>query len=523
MPSFSRRLDLLVASNQTHLLRGGLKGLEKESLRLDMQGRLSTKPHPIGLGSALTHDAITTDYSEALIELITPAFSEVSETLRALANLHRFVLSKLEDEVLLATSMPIGIEGDESIPIADYGRSNIGRMKRIYREGLGHRYGRTMQAIAGLHYNYSFQPALFEALHRLESSTQTARDHVDACYFGVVRNVHRYAWILIYLFGHSPAMTRAFLKGRESLMPRFTAIDKETLALMEATSLRMSDIGYRNDNQNSLEVNFDTLEGYVASLGRAIQQPYPPYEAIGVKVDGVYRQLSDSILQIENEYYSPVRPKQVALSGEMPTLALKKRGVRYLELRVMDLQCFEPAGINEEALRFLEVFVIWCALRPSPPLSPAELSACGTNNLKVACCGRSPTRQVLVDGRAVPLIDEARRLLDELGEVATWLDQGGPSLFQSAIKAHASRLRTPDDTPSARVLEHLLSRKVSFADFALTLSRQHARHWQEDPLSASMQATFEEEAAQSLSQQSLLESTDQMDFDAFLKAYRSQS
>ena len=522
--SFCQRLDRLIQTNQTPLLRGGLKGLEKESLRLDRDGGLAQTPHPRALGSALTHEAITTDYSEALIELITPAFAELQETLGALANLHRFVYSHLGEELLLATSMPIGLHGDECIPIADYGSSNIGRMKRIYREGLGHRYGRTMQSIAGLHYNYSFRPELWGALRALEAPSCGQRDFVDAGYFGVVRNIQRHAWLLIYLFGHSPVMSRSFFEGRESLMTRFRGYGSDTLGLPEATSLRMSDIGYRNDNQNSLEIDFNTLDQYVASLGRAITEPYPPYVALGIEVNGQYRQLNDSILQIENEYYSPVRPKQVAFSGEKPTLALAKRGVRYLEIRVMDLQCFDPMGVSEEAMRFLEVFVSWCLLRESPPLSQEALAECGHNNLKVACCGRRPDREILREGALKSLRETGLKILDECLEVAELLD--GPhsgSLFQAAVLRQRQKINEPDHTPSAQVLAEVEQQEGSFERFALTLSRQHAEHWRNRPLSTPLQATFEEEAAESLDRQKTLEDQDTIDFKDFLEAYRCQS
>jgi glutamate--cysteine ligase len=151
--SHSLRLRYLIDKQQQHLLCNGLKGVEKESLRISKQGSIATTPHPSLLGSALTHPSITTDYSEALLEFITAPFADIKETLNSLHQIHQFVIENLEDEMLLATSMPCGINGDKSIPIAAYGDSNIGKMKQVYRQGLAHRYGRTMQSIAGIHFN----------------------------------------------------------------------------------------------------------------------------------------------------------------------------------------------------------------------------------------------------------------------------------------------------------------------------------------------------------------------------------
>lgn len=522
--SFSIRFDRLVGAGLVPLLRGGLKGLEKESLRLDSAGQISTRMHPQSLGSALTHPLITTDYSEALIELITPAFDDAAQTLAALSDIHRFVLSKLGDEMLLATSMPIGIKGDESIPVARYGSSNIGTMKHVYRQGLSWRYGRTMQAIAGLHYNYSFPEALWPALLTLETPERPMQDGINDAYFGVVRNVHRYGWLLIYLFGNSPALDAKFFTGRESLSNRFEPLDPETYCWPNATSLRMSDIGYKNDTQMSLDISFESLDQYVASLESAINRRHPPYTAIGIKVDGQYRQLNDNILQIENEYYSPVRPKQIANSGEKPTLALRKRGVRYLELRAMDLQCYESGGISLEAMRFLEIFTLWCLIKESPPLTNEAKAAAGRNHLAVACCGRGNDFTLLRDEKEVPLRPYANEILGEMLEIATALDDlDGHRIYRAAIEAQLPRVADVSLTPSARILKTLRDEKISFREFALDLSRRHAIHWRSDALCPQKEAEFRSLAESSWNRQHEIEASDRLDFESFLEAYWHQS
>lgn len=522
--SFSIRFDRLVDAGLVPLLRGGLKGLEKESLRLDAQGRISTRMHPQSLGSALTHPLITTDYSEALIELITPAFNDATQAIDALSDIHRFVLSQLDDEMLLATSMPIGIHGDESIPIARYGSSNIGTMKHVYRQGLSWRYGRTMQAIAGLHYNYSFPEALWPALFALESPKKPLQDGINDAYFGVVRNVHRYGWLLIYLFGNSPALDSTFFSGRESLSNRFEPLDPHTYCWPNATSLRMSDIGYKNDTQMSLDISFESLDQYVASLESAINRQHPPYTAIGIQVDGQYRQLNDNILQIENEYYSPVRPKQIANSGEKPTLALRKRGVRYLELRAMDLQCYESGGISLEAMRFLEIFTLWCLIKESPPLTQEAKAAASRNHLAVACCGRGSDFTLQRDDKEVPLRPYANEILGEMLELATAVDAlDGHRVYRAAIEAQLPRVADISLTPSARILKTLRDERISFREFALDLSRRHAIHWRSNTLRSAKEAEFRNLAEASWVRQKEIEASDQLDFEAFLKAYWQQN
>ncbi|BBA34164.1 glutamate--cysteine ligase [Methylocaldum marinum] len=518
------RLNQLIHAGQQHLLRDGLKGLEKESLRLTSDGIIAHTPHPIGVGSALTHPYITTDYSEALIELITPPYADPAETLRFLKDLHTFVYRNVGDEILLATSMPCGVAGDESIPIAEYGTSNIGRMKHIYRRGLAYRYGRMMQAIAGVHFNYSVNEALWPVLRELEGGGESLSGFISENYFGIVRNVHRYGWLTIYLFGASPAFGKSFFAGREYLASRFSEFDARTLFRPYATSLRMSDIGYKNDSQARLEISFNSLDDYVASLGGAIATPYPLYREIGVKVDGDYRQLNSNILQIENEYYSVVRPKQIAESGEKPTLALKRRGVRYLELRSLDLGCFGSAGVSLEQLRFLEIFLLFCLLEPSPPIASAEKAEAGQNGLAVACCGRMPGFRLLRSGREVPLKDWAEEILDAMRGIAEILDAGDRSRpYTGILEQQTALFSDPALTPSARMLAEMRANRESFDEYALRISSEHARALRDRFLSAERSEFLRRLTEESLEEQMRIEADDKLPFDEFLQRYFAQA
>ena len=139
------------------------RGIEKECLRVTPAGQISTRPHPEALGSALTNPYITTDFSEALLEFITPASAGIQDCLKMLENIHRFSLENLEEqEMFWVCSMPCPLNPDTEIPLAQYGSSNIGRMKTLYRNGLHHRYGSLMQVVAGLHYNFSMPDAFWE-------------------------------------------------------------------------------------------------------------------------------------------------------------------------------------------------------------------------------------------------------------------------------------------------------------------------------------------------------------------------
>jgi glutamate--cysteine ligase len=520
------RLEQLARAGQAHLLRKGLKGLEKESLRITSAGEIARTPHPQALGSALTHPAITTDYSEALIELITPPFEDSADTLAVMEDIHRFVHANIDGELLLATSMPCRIEGDESIPIAAYGSSNIGRMKHVYRRGLGYRYGRAMQAIAGVHFNYSVSEELWPVLRALAGDRRALPEFIADRYFGMVRNIQRFGWLILYLFGSSPAIPKSFLTGRETpLAASFTELDPASWHRPYATSLRMSDIGYRNDNQASLDISFNRLDDYIRDLSHAISTPYAPYQAIGVDVDGEYRQLNANILQIENEYYSTVRPKQVTRSGEMPTLALKKRGVSYLELRSVDLNCYHPSGISLEQLRFLETFMLLSLLADSPPMSTEEKKTAANNMLATACCGRTPGMALIRSDAAVDLRAWAKELCESMAPIAAVLDGGSDGqAFSAALERQYVAIADPEQhLPSARMLREMRGNRESFTEFAQRLSLQHAETLRSHPLEAEKAKAMRCMAEESLAEQEAIEAGDSLAFADFLQRYFAQT
>jgi glutamate--cysteine ligase len=515
---FERRLAGLINSNEPGVLRGGRKGVERESLRVMPDGAIVQTPHPYALGAPLTNEHITTDFSESLIELVTPPFGESWELLQYLCDIHQFVYQHLGDELLWSTSMPSAIDGDASIPLAQFGKSNIGRMKTIYRHGLGVRYGRIMQAISGVHFNYSFPPALWDVLQHVNQSHRTGQDFVSEQYFSVLRNYRRYGWLVLYLFGTSPAVSKSFFGGRETELP---SLDRDTVYEPYGTSLRMSDVGYRNKNQATVSVSVNSLDEYVRDLSRAISTPYPPYEKIGVKVDGVYQQLNANILQIENEYYSHIRPKRIARSGERPTKALQRAGVEYVEVRALDVSAFDPVGVNQNKLRFLEAFLALCLLRESEPISRGEQEALDANHLKVARRGREPGLTLNREGRSFPMVDWARELLDAMQGLCEILDQGEPARpYAAALEQQRAKLDDVARTPSARLLTEMRTSGESFFELSLRMSQLHKDYFLGlYPPNERRLAEFASAAQESHEAQERIEASDRISLDAYLADY----
>lgn len=515
------RLKKLIQHQQGNALYGGLKGLEKESLRVNNDGRIAQTSHPEGLGSALTNPYITTDYSEALLEFITPPFSQANDTLEFMDALHTYTYQHMEDEMLWGTSMPCIVDGEMSIPIAEYGQSNIGKMKHIYRIGLWHRYGRSMQAIAGIHFNYSLPESFWPIYQQLEENTQSKQDFISQCYMDMTRNIHRYGWLILYLFGASPAICKSFLKGQQHSFDEF---DANTLYKPYSTSLRMSDIGYKNDSQSDINISYNNLNDYVSRLLTATQTPVSEYQNIGIKDDdGHYQQLNANILQIENEYYSNVRPKQVTKSGERPSEALKKRGVRYVELRSVDLSPFEPTGVSEQQLYFLEAFMIFCLLQDSP-LMTAEDKACVDKNLtRVASEGRKPGLLLRRNDDSVDLKKWGLEICQEMSQLCDILDaDDADKKYASALEQQIEKLNNAALTPSAIILQSMKQQGLPFFKYAMKQSAQHQQYFKSKTLSAIQQKRFASASKNSIRQQQQLEQNDGVTFDHFLQQYFSQ-
>ena len=485
-------------------LQGIRRGIEKESLRTLPSGALARTPHPAALGSPLTHPHITTDYSESQLELITGVHAGVDDCLDELTQVHQCVYRELAnqgDEQLWVGSMPCGLPPDENIPIGSYGSSNIARAKSVYRMGLGHRYGRRMQTISGIHYNWSM-PGLSNEEH-----------------FALIRNFRRHAFLLLTLFGASPAVCPSFVAGREHGLQ---TLSEHTLYQPHATSLRMGRLGYQSDAQATLAVSYNSLERYAASLHNALTQPYAPYEAIGIKnLGGEYNQLATTLLQIENEFYGTIRPKRVIQPGERPLHALRQRGVEYIEVRCMDLDPFVPVGIAAPTLRFLDVFLLHCLLQDSPPDTPEEIAALGRNQHRTAAFGREPGLKLERGGREVSLVDWAAQLLDECEPIAAALNATHNSTdYSAALAAARAGLGAMDTLPSARVLATLKSDfAASYTGFIRAQATQTQQHLLALPWSAEQQTAFETMARESIDKRCGIEAADTEDFESFRLAY----
>lgn len=495
----------------------GRRGVEKECLRITPEGHLAATPHPAALGSTLAHPHITTDFAEPLLELVTPPTMELDACLEHLRQLHTFAYGCLGSELLWPHSMPCAVDDQATIPIARFGTSNSGRFKTIYRIGLSHRYGAMMQLIAGLHYNFSFHDTLWDLEREADDAPEPLETHRSRRYFDVIRNIQRNLWLLVYLFGASPALPRAFV--RQPNLP-LNPWGDATWVMPFATSLRMSDIGYQNSTQTRLQVGVNSLDEYTEGLLAATRRREPSFASIGVQTDEGYRQLSANLLQIEDEYYAPVRPKRTPRPGQRSVGALREGGVEYLELRAFDLDPFEPTGIGSTQARFIELFLLWCWAHASPPFTDDDARQARHNLRQVVLAGRQPGITLQVDLAEVPLPARGKALLDTMAPLASLLDSiENTGAFSEALAEQNAKVADPDLTPSARILAALKNDDLSFEQLGVRLAQGHHASLTAVPLSPEEQHKYETQALASLAEQRRLEADNSETFEAFLARY----
>jgi len=521
--SYLSRVQILKEKLSPELLKGTRIGLEKESLRVSDKGGIALTNHPHAWGHPLTNSILTTDYSEALTEFITPAFCDVGDALDYLADLQSYAYQSLQKELLWATSMPCVLYGDHNIPIAEYGDSNIGKMKHIYREGLGLRYGRVMQVIAGVHFNWSLPEAFWPEFSKALGKYDSPEECRDTYYMRLVRNVLRGGWLIPYLFGASPAVCKSFFPNGVSHLPKF---DDATYFEPYATSLRMGDIGYQNSKEEGLGIraDYNSVESYAQSLLRAITTPAEPWQRLGVSEEGEYRQLNANILQIENEYYSQVRPKPALKRLQSPAVALLDSGVNYIELRSLDVNAYHPLGVDEVQLRFLEAWLLMCMLSDSPSIDESENRELNENLLAVAHRGREPNIQLRRQGESVSLQEWGHQLLSQMYPICELLDKvNGGSNYEDALDEQIGKIIRPQLTPSARMLTEMEDNAESFYGFAQRLSKKHQRFLLERDISDERRAQFDQLIAKSHEDFAALSNQDSESFDQFLENYFAQT
>lgn len=492
-------------------LRNGLKGIEKESLRI-RDGLLSNISHDYFFGSALFNRFITTDFSESQIEFITRAYQKPQDVINALMNQHHFCQLAIEDEYLWPLSMPFKFDSEDQIPIAKYGTSNMAILKEVYREGLSRRYGKVMQTISGIHFNYSLPEEIWTTLLR-ELKFKDEKEIKKIVYFRALRNIERMNWLLLYLFGCSPVISRNFFNKRHHFIKHKT----DDYYLPFSTSLRMSDLGYNNNNQSKIDISLNSFEEYYSDLILSTKTESRAFKKLSNKRP--LSQLNPNLLQIEDEYYSNCRPKSEVDSAKRQLTKMKQDGVDYIELRSIDLNPFSSIGINNIDAKFLEAFLVYCSLSPSPLIKSDERPFLKKNNIDVALNGRKSDLKLINNGQEILLKDWAREILNNMEPLFQAF-----SFTESEINIFKERIDNPEKTPSGEFLERFLKSGSSYYDYGKSLGERHKLsllsknkmnndHWKE----------LNDETFRSIREKKITEKNKTFKFEYFLKEFMSST
>ncbi len=301
--NFYEMMRLFSNSDKSRLLIKGNFGLELESQRITPLGDLALTPHPLIFGDKCQNPRITTDFAESQVEMITPPYGSVSEAYVSLQEIRTEVEYGIQDEMLWPLSMPPRLPSEEQIPIARFSDSKIGRDKEIYRRGLALRYGKKMQMISGIHYNFSFSDELLDYLCGQYGYGNEKREFIDRMYFALSRNFLRNRWLLIYLFGASPFCDPTYYSVIEKELKVITqyctyCCDAVKDLYQYTTSLRVSRFGYSNTSQNSYNVFFNNLKEYTHKLRQMLKKENPQYTKLGLFENGTPIQLNGNVYSV---------------------------------------------------------------------------------------------------------------------------------------------------------------------------------------------------------------------------------
>jgi glutamate--cysteine ligase len=458
--------------NKGKLLIEGKFGVEKESQRVTSSGDLALTEHPSAFGDKTENPCITVDFSESQIEMITPTYKSVDEVYDELNKINSEVENNIGDELLWPLSMPPKLPAEESIPIARFSDSEHGKQMQIYRTGLALRYGKKMQMISGIHYNFSFGEEMIEYLYHKYGNDMEKRLFIDEIHFALTRNFLRYRWLLIYLFGASPYCHSSY----HSVINKEIGIIKKCCHDCEdiienfnqyATSLRVSRFGYSNTLKNNYNIYFNSLEEYSTKIRTMLATENKKYSNLGIYTNGNQIQLNGNILQKESEFYSSIRLKQNISKGETPLDALEKRGVRHVEVRILDLNPFERLGLNVEQMNFLQIFMLFCLFEKSDLITDNEYLKINSNHHHVALYGR---KEDLIlqkyDNSPIELKVWGEEIFERLIDIAELIQHDtGNDKYLKSVSNEYKKLFDVSLLPSERIQREMKENNENFLEF----------------------------------------------------------
>lgn len=430
-------LDVIQSLNYREELLKGNFGLERETLRVDGEGKLALTKHPEVFECKISHPYITTDFSESQIELITPILNTLEELYSFVNSLYDITVLELKDEYLWPQSMPCSIPEDDLIPIADYGKCKSGEVASNYRKKLLKKYGGKKQLISGIHYNFSFNEELIKDLYKKIGNGETYRDFKDSIYLKIVRNYLRYRWLLIYLLGGTTTMHETF---GEKCVIDLDKISKDGFSNNGAVSYRNSECGYKNP--------IDL---------------YPNYNSVKEYVESVYKFIDDKLIDNHKELYTQIRLK--AKDNDRFLESLLEDGINYVEMRSIDINPFSKAGISLDDLNFINLLTIYFLIKDESSYEKWQEEAQNNQNI-ISIYGQMDVA-LFRDGETITKNNWALDILNEMKEMNSKLSLGKGDIIDSMIE----KIKNPKLTYAYRISE--MVKEEGFLESHLRLAREY--------------------------------------------------
>lgn len=432
--------DLLHLVKDNNLSRKLLKsgfGLEKENLRVDSKGRLALTKHPKIFSE--DNPYIKRDFSESQVEMVTPICNSINEVYDFMENLHNIVSTSLKDEYLWPQSNPPIIPKDEEIPVAVLKNEN----EIKYREGLVAKYGAKRQLVSGVHFNFSFNEELLKEIYKLTECKDSYKNFKNNIYFKVGRNLIKYKWFLIYLTGASPVFHKSY-KGTCNKQSK--KLGKDDYYFKGVNSLRNSECGYKN--AEDFYVSYNNVEEYVEDIRKLID---------------------DNCIQGAREYYSPIRFKTKE-EGDMLENLLED-GVKYIEIRLIDLDPLCKIGISKDTLNLIFLFVLFTVFTEDQEYTVKLHDEYVENDNNAI--ENHEYHLINLNGEKVGLRQQGLKVLNEIENIANTLFPDNEEL-KKVINISRDRFNNYKDTIASQLINGM--KESNYIDYFMKLSKEYLEY-----------------------------------------------
>ncbi|MDU4911171.1 bifunctional glutamate--cysteine ligase GshA/glutathione synthetase GshB [Clostridium baratii] len=434
---YKKLLDLILENNLDRKLIRSNFGLEKENLRVDSNGKLALTKHPKIFKE--DNPYIKRDFSESQVEMVTPACKSIDEVYDFMENLHNIVTTSLKDEYLWPQSNPPIIPKDDEIPVAKLHKEE----EVAYREGLVKKYGAKRQLVSGVHYNFSFDEDLLKELYFLLKPNIDFKNFKDDIYFKIGRNLLKYKWLLIYLTGASPVFHKSYKGACKKAVKK---IGRDDYYFKGVNSLRNSECGYKN------------LEDF-----------YVSYNNVNEYVNDIRNLINDKCIQGAREYYSPIRFKTKE-QGDMLNNLLED-GVKYIEIRLLDLDPLCPIGVSKDTLNLIFIFVLFTLFTEDFKYTPAFHDEYVLNENRAI--ENKEFNLINIDGKEVGLRKKGLEVLEEMEALANKLFKDNEDI-QRAINISKKRFEDYKETIASNILEGI--RESDYIDYFMDLAKEYLKY-----------------------------------------------